>query len=223
PVVDPPPTVADLLERLGGVPPSRVRMSPAPGTAVEDDLFRADGRNRLCELVDGTLVEKPMGYHESALAIWIGHLLFCYLEENDVGELAGADGALRLMPGLVRIPDVAFVRREKLSIGGMPLPRLPTLAPDLAIEVLSASNTAGEMKRKIAEYFAAGSSLVWLVDPKTRSVDVYTAPDAVQTVGEDGSLDGAGVLPGLILSVRKIFERTPTAASAASDEPTKVD
>ena len=108
--------LADLLAHLGGVPTERIRLNPLPGLATEEDLLRIHREeDRLCELVDGVLVEKVMGYHESKLALWIGHLLQLYLDGNDLGELAGPDGALRLMPGLVRIPDLSFVSHERAA------------------------------------------------------------------------------------------------------------
>jgi hypothetical protein len=69
-------TAAELLERLGGIAPERLRLRPAPGTATERDLIDIhDRESRLYELVDGVLVEKVMGYPESYLAIWIAMLL----------------------------------------------------------------------------------------------------------------------------------------------------
>ena len=69
-------TVAELLKRLGDIPPHRVRLIPTPGTATEKDVLEAEARhNRLCELVDGVLVEKTMGYEESLLAMLLGYFL----------------------------------------------------------------------------------------------------------------------------------------------------
>jgi Uma2 family endonuclease len=81
------------------------------------------------------------------------------------------------------------------------------LYPDLAVEVLSKSNTEKEMKRKLREYFEAGTRLVWLVDPKARTVRVYTSPRKFKLLTEDQTLDGGEVLPGFELSLRKLFAR----------------
>src|SRR4051812_6165097 len=85
--------LAELVEQLGDIPLERNRLRPAPGTATETDVIAAlDGpRKRLCELVDGVLVEKPMGTPEAILATILSHLLWDYLEENDLGVVAGAD------------------------------------------------------------------------------------------------------------------------------------
>src|SRR5438309_2005345 len=92
----------ELLEHLGGIAPRRLRLHPPPGTATEKDLLRLlDRTGVICELIDGVLVEKVMGFPEGALAAWIGHLLQLFLDEHDLGMLAGADATARIMPGLV--------------------------------------------------------------------------------------------------------------------------
>src|SRR5947209_2504949 len=99
-------TLEELLGQLGNIPSRRVRLKPAPGTATEKDLVNLGQReDRLYELVDGVLVEKAMGFKESLLAIWLGHLLQDFLDLDDLGFVTGPDGAVRLMPRLVRIPD----------------------------------------------------------------------------------------------------------------------
>jgi Uma2 family endonuclease len=205
-------TVADLLEKLGGVPPERVRLKPLPGTATEEDLIAIQHREkRNCELIDGVLVEKPLGYPESFLALRLGHLIQNYLDQHDLGALAGEAGSTRLMPGLVRIPDVSFISWDRLP--GREVPNTPILglAPDLAVEVLSSGNTKREMDLKVREYFLAGVRLVWLVDPAKRAVRVYTAPDQSVRLTEGQALDGGDVLPGLRLPLREVFARTPKA------------
>src|SRR5207244_2699767 len=98
-------TLADLLERLGAIPPARVRFQPAPGTATEEDVIAAGQReNRLCELVDGVLVEKAMGFREACLAGALLALLREFVVPRNLGLVSGADGMIRLFPGLVRIP-----------------------------------------------------------------------------------------------------------------------
>src|SRR5262245_34875969 len=147
-------TLADLLDRLGGISPQRVRLHPPPGKATERDLLRAHDRTgRSFELVDGTLVEKAMGYAESYLALRLGHFLSAFNNEEDLGILAGPDGALRLLPGLVRLPDISFVSWDRLPHREVPMDPIAGLAPDLAVEILSEGNTPAEMTRKLREYF----------------------------------------------------------------------
>src|SRR5215467_4121347 len=108
-------TVAELLKKLGGIPAERVLLDPPPGSATEKDVLEVERREgRICELVDGVLVEKAMGFEESFLAMWLGYLLNQFLAKHKLGILAGADGALRLWPGLIRIPDISFISWDQL-------------------------------------------------------------------------------------------------------------
>ncbi len=201
-------TFADVLKHLGDLPPHRVRAHPEPGKATERDLlFALDHGNRLCELVDGTLVEKVMGYEEGYLALWLGGLMAAFAEEHDLGIAAGAAGTMRLMPGLVRIPDVSFVGWERLPSRKCPKEAIPDLVPHLAVEVLSEGNTVGEMRRKLKEYFLAGVEVVWMVDPDKRIVDVHTAPDERTRLTEADALDGGDLLPGFRLPLKHLFAR----------------
>jgi Uma2 family endonuclease len=203
-------TVADLLEELGDIPAERVLLRPLPGTATEQDLLaavEAPGK-RLCELVDGVLVEKPAGARESLLAAWIVHLLWQFLEEHDLGLVLGADGPVRLRLGLVRMPDVCFIAWERLPGGQLPEEAIADVVPDLTVEVLSKTNTKKEMQRKRREYFKAGVRLVWLIDPKTQTAEVYTSPTSKRKVGKQQSLSGGEVLPGFSLPLTDLFART---------------
>jgi Uma2 family endonuclease len=199
-------TIADLLRDLGDVPPERVRMKPPPGTATEQDAVDlADRQKRFCEFVDGVLVEKPMSeLREASLAVLIATYLNIFILPRKLGRVFGPDGMMRLRPGLVRIPDVSFLSRSALP-GKIPDVSILGLAPNLAVEVLSKSNTRREMARKRQEYFAAGTKLVWEFDAKSRTVDVYTGPEEFITLKENQVLDGGSVLPGLSISLSELF------------------
>jgi Uma2 family endonuclease len=206
-------TFADLWERLGEVPLDRILLDPPPGTAAERDVIvRLNAaEKRLCELVDGVLVEKPMGQYESRLAALIIHLLYSYLDKNDLGIVLAPDGPMRLAAGSVRLPDVAFVSWTHFPGKQITRDAILDHAPDLAIEVLSKSNTPKEMGRKLLDYFSAGTTLVWYIEPRTRTAVAYTAPDQGQPYGEDDTLDATPVLPGFVLSLRELFVRAGAA------------
>src|SRR6266566_4083084 len=100
---------------------------------------------------------------------------------------------MRLSSGLVRIPDVSFVSWDRLPGRRVPDVPIPDLAPDLAVEVLSESNTAEEMAIKRREYFTSGTRLVWQIDPVTRTAEVFTSLDQSVTLDESQALDGGDV------------------------------
>jgi Uma2 family endonuclease len=207
-------TVADLLAHLGDIPPARIRLHPPPGTATEQDVLDIQARtDRLCELVDGVLVEKAMGFRESFLAIALSAILWSFVRPRRLGVVTGEAGMVRLASGLVRIPDVAFVSWERLPGRRIPREPIPHLAPDLAVEVLSPGNTPAEMARKRQEYFAAGVRLVWIVDPVARTVAVYTAPEQGSVWQEGQTLAGEPVLPGFTLPLRELFAELDSQGS----------
>lgn len=202
-----PPTFADLVAQLGDVPLERIWLHPPPGTATEADVLYADDHlDRLCELVDGVLVEKPMSYPESRLMMELGALLRNHIRPGKLGWLAGADGGMRLRPGLVRMPDVSFVTRERVeAVGPAAREQIAGMTPDLAVEILSPSNTKAEMARKRREYFASGARLVWQIDPDTRTAEVFTGPDQSVTLDATRSLDGGDLLPGFSVALADLF------------------
>ena len=201
--------LAEVLRGLGGLSPERVRLHPTPGEATEDDVTRIESSDdRLFELVDGVLVEKTGDIGQSLLAASLASSLLSYVDGKDLGVVLGGVAALRLRPGLVRIPDVSFISWDQMPSGEFPSQLIPDLYPDLAVEVLSDSNTAAEMERKLAEYFEAGCRLVWIVDPKTHTADIYTSPTDCQHLRASQSLDGGDVLPGFKLPLKELFAST---------------
>ncbi|OWK36672.1 Uma2 family endonuclease [Fimbriiglobus ruber] len=206
-------TFADALDRVGNVSTSRVLLNPPPGTATEADLLdSAATGGRVCELVDGILVEKVMGFREEYLAAWILILIGRFLEQNNCGAAVGSQGAIRFKVGLVRMPDVSFIRWDSVEDTDAienPDGAFLEVAPDLVVEVLSPGNTAREMAIKLDEYAKAGVRLVWYVDPTRQDVTVYPKgrERGKKVIGTDGTLDGGDVLPGFTLPVAKIFEK----------------
>jgi len=199
-------TCADLLHRLGDIPPERVRIVPAPGTATVQNVIDIQAREkRLFELVDGVLVEKGMSYRESTLAVFLIECLGPFVRKGNLGILTGESGMMRLFGGLVRIPDVAFASWARVPGGRMPTDPVPQLVPDLAVEILSPSNSPAEMERKRREYFQAGVRLVWIVNADTRTVAVYTSPENPVVLSQSETLDGGAVLPGFSLSLTEYF------------------
>jgi Uma2 family endonuclease len=139
------------------------------------------------------------------LAGFLFEVLSRLVRAGKLGLVTTADGTVRLWAGRVRIPDVAFFSWDRIPGRRVPRDPMPTLAPDLAVEVLSVSNTRREMRLKREDYFRAGVRLVWEVDPRTRTVQVYTSPEESTTLAESDTLDGGAVLPGFSLPLRELF------------------
>ena len=204
-------TFVELQQQLGGVPAHRILLRPTPGTATEADVIRLlDQRGVRCELIDGTLVEKEMGWKESVIASRINRKIGIYLATNDFGETSGEQGGIRLILGRIRFPDLAFFRYERFPNGEFPTEAFPNLAPDLAVEVLSESNTASEMELKRKEYFLAGTQLVWEIDPESRSVEVFASSEESTLLDSEGTLDGGKVLPGFTMAIGELFAKPQT-------------
>lgn len=201
-------SVSDLLTDLGGIAADRLLANASPAILARaniSDLAEAHARGRLCELVDGVLVEKSMGYRESLLAMMLGRFLLDFVEKRGLGLVSGPDGFVQLFPSLVRGPDVAFISWERLPGRQPPTDPYPSIVPELVVEIISLGNTRAEMARKRREYFQAGVRLVWMVDPLRRSVAVFTSVTESTVRQDDQSLDGGNVLPGLVISLAEVF------------------
>ena len=219
-------TAQDILDWSAhlGVPPYRVLLNPPPGTArVRDVIRHVDGPNkRLVELVEGTLVEKAMSAESSYLAMLLVHWLYDHVENlGDPGMILGPNGMLRIMPKLVRAPDVSFTSWDKIGSKKVPTKSVPHLVPDLAIEVNSPGNRRVEMQRKLGEYRNAGIEEIWIVYPKFRSIRVYL-PGVPSVRYGSGDAIASAVFPGFQFSLAKLFEKlddvTPSSKSKKRKE-----
>lgn len=199
------PTIEQIASELGLANAARILKSPTPGTATIDDLARAnDHGDTLVELVDGTLVEKAMGYESSVVGVAIAMLMGPFVRKHRLGVLSGSDGFFRL-PSTTRGPDLAFVSTDRLPSGAFPRDAYPAIAPNLVIEVLSPGNTRAEMERKRGEYFAAGVQLVWIVDCINRSVAIYKSVDHATVLDCDQTIDAGDLMPGWSCPVADFF------------------
>jgi Uma2 family endonuclease len=201
-------TIGDLVRRLGDISTDRILLTPMPGKATEADVIRflESSQKRLFELINGVLVEKPVGYPESVLASYICGEIWQFIKSKKTGgKVSGADGAVRMWLGLVLIPDVCFVSAKRLSENRLPKDQVSKIIPDLAVEVLSPSNTVAEIELKLDHYFEAGVRLVWIIDPNVEKADVYTSRRRMKHFDAAGTLDGGKVMPGFKLSLAELF------------------
>lgn len=174
-----------------------------------DEFERLPDNEWRTELVRGRLIrEPPAGMDHGHLANHVAYLVTGFAYQHDLGEVYAAETGFVLFedPPTVRAPDVAFVSRARLpsteeAVG------FGRMAPDLAVEIVSPSNTAAEILDKVADYLEAGSRLVWVVEPAGRRITVYRSRTEIQLLQEGDALDGYDVLPGFSLSVAEIFAR----------------
>lgn len=172
-----------------------------------EDMYDLPHDENKYELSSGLLIRMPpTGFRHSSVALRIGALLHQYAEETDLGRVSGADSGFILQrnPDIVRAPDAAFVTKARMPTYGEP-EGFMELAPDLAVEVVSPWDRDRQLNRKIKEYFAAGTRLVWVVYPDTRTIYVYRSADQVRAVDEKSELDGEDVLPGFRCPVSRCF------------------
>jgi Uma2 family endonuclease len=161
-----------------------------------------------CELSRGELVVMgpPAPVHARCVARLAAALL-AFVEEHELGEVYAGDTGFRLPPdpgATVRAPDIAFVRRERIPPPDEQEGYWP-LAPDLAVEVVSPSDRPPDLEEKVADFLAAGSELVWLLYPRSKTARVHRAGGEVQELGLADSLDGGALLPGFGCSLARLF------------------
>ena len=178
-----------------------------PALITAEELFDLPADDYKYELVAGELIRMaPTGGEHGVLTVRIGRILDEYVEAHDLGICSGAETGfiLRRAPDIVRAPDAAFIAKARIPETGIPKTYWP-FAPDLAVEVTSPSDRFSAVQTKIAEYFSAGTRLVWVIEPATRIVYTYRSAHDVQALGEDDELSGADVLPGFRYAVGRLF------------------
>jgi Uma2 family endonuclease len=190
-------------------------MSTASPTLAE---LRPDDPEPFTEVIDGQLVEMPpMGTESVWVVSRIQNRLGWFVEDRGLGSVVGEMlFTLRESPLLRRRPDVAFVSADRWALD-RPIPRDNgwEVVPDLAVEVVSPTDPIEDVMDRIHDFLAAGSSRVWLVQPKRRQVYVYDGPGSIRVLGEGDELDGEPVLPGFRCPVASIFPPVAGPSSRA--------
>ena len=146
-----------------------------------------------------------MGYRESMIAIVLSARLYAFVQSRKLGKLTGEAGMMRLFPGLVRIPDIAFASWSRFPGGKVSKDPVPDLVPDLAVEILSEGNRPAEMDRKLEDYFQAGVRLVWLIDIEKRTVTACTSRTKSTVLEATDVLTAPQILPGFELPLAELF------------------
>ena len=171
-------------------------------------VHQADHDDKHFELIDGELFEmSPPGVLHGRLAIGLGHHIYSFVSERGLGIVTVETG--HHPPGdrsTLLAPDVAFTHRERLP---QPIPeKYMPLMPDLAVEIVSPSDSIRQVHKKAALYLRHGTQRVWIVMPAKKGVEVCSAAQGGmkrEFIGQDGILSGEPVLPGFTLELRRLF------------------
>ena len=183
-----------------------MRPSPSKTNATDGLLELCDVRR--CELIDGRLVEKKSSYLSSVVSGQVACQLGTYLHDRPLGTVAGSRASYRCVPDdslKVRRPSVTFVARGRLPVEELARGHV-TVAPDLAVEVVSPNDTVYELNKKVQEYLRAGVRLVWVIDPENRTLVVYRANRTLAEFKPEDELTGEDVIPGFRCLVRDFFQ-----------------
>jgi Uma2 family endonuclease len=184
-----------------------VTMNPTQTHTTADELLRLPDDGCRYELIRGELRRMPpAGSEHGAIAINIGVVIGQFVKTHGLGVVFGAETGFKLAsdPDTVRAPDLAFVRRERIPPEGMPQGCWPG-APDLAVEVVSPSDTYTAVEEKVREWLDAGTRLVLVVTPRTRTVTMHASQTQVTRLTESDLLTGGEVLPGFSCRVAELF------------------
>jgi Uma2 family endonuclease len=174
-------------------------------TFEEFEAMPDDGKRY--ELVDGEKREMPpAGMEHGDIGLGLGSELRQHVRARNLGRVFGEGTGFRIFPGrdTSYAPDVSFVSNEQLATVE-DYTKMGRLAPDLVVEVVSPSDEMPKVLDKVLDYLRAGVRLVWLVEPRPRTVTAYTATAAPVVYRVGGTLDGGAVLPEFRLAVADIF------------------
>lgn len=167
----------------------------------------ADGSKQ--ELVRGEVVTMPPpGFIHGIVQNNVSFSLTAYARQTKSGRVTVESGVVTERDeDTVRGPDVAYWSYERLPADQVP-EGYANVAPDLCVEVLSPSNTEQRTTRKVAEYFACGARMVWVVDPEERTVTIYRKPGEGRVLWEDAAITGEDVLPGFSCALTEFFQQS---------------
>ena len=174
------------------------------GSATIEDLLRMPRDGRLYELVDGEIIVSPAGMRHGEVVVKILAVVATFLDKNPIGKAYSPDTGIALPDGNLRCPDVSVVLNQKLPGGESP-EGFGELVPDFVVEVLSPSDSLKEVGRKIGEFLECGVPLVWLADPKRKTVTAYRSLSETRQYTTEDTITAEPILPGFSCSVSKFF------------------
>ena len=172
-----------------------------------EDLWKQADDGYQYELVKGIIRRMPLaGFEHGILSSKIGSNLDKHIKKHQLGYVCSAGTGFKISqaPDTVRAPDAAFVRQAAIDEQGIPNGYWEG-APDLAVEVISPSDTDTEVDEKVDEWLIAGCEMVWVVNPRRETVEMYRSPEDIIVLRRDDILDGGDVIAGFQCQVRDLF------------------
>jgi len=177
-----------------------------PTILTAEELFYLNLPDKQTELVRGRLiVREPPGYRHGLVAFAIAARIGEFVQENNLGVVVAGETGFKLFsnPDTVRAADAAFLRRDRAP--DPPPSGYLSLAPDLAVEVVSPDDRAGEVQAKVSDWLNAGSRLVWVVDPARKRAVIYREDGSVDLLANQDALSGEDVLPGFSCLLEEVW------------------
>jgi Uma2 family endonuclease len=172
-------------------------------TAQEFDNYPFEEDKRY-ELDEGELIEMTRpAYKHNRVLIRLTAKLFVFLEQNPIGEVLNSENLYALSPNTRRAPDLAIILGDRHA--ELENAKVIPIVPDIAIEVLSPSETHRMIFRKLRQYFEAGVKEVWLIDRETRTVEIWTSPNPPDHDLSIGDNLTSPLIPGFVLPLEKLF------------------
>lgn len=189
-----------------------IKLTPARrhrrgGIWADAELLALDRDGRKHELWFGKVVTlMPAGYDHGDVIMVLSHALADVVYAKKLGRIYDGQTGYRLSIDICYAPDVSFVSRERFKLLTLSKEKLFHGSPDLAVEVLSPSDSITKTEIKVEHYLALGTRLVWMVDPKNKTVRVYRPGQDFELLRGDRRLTGNAVVPGFRLSLARLFE-----------------
>ncbi len=188
--------------------PAPPLLAPAGEFWTDEELMALpDDEGQRYELWDGELIiMSPASVRHEEISFRLLLALGNFAEQHRLGQVYGGNAGFRLDRLTMYAPDVSFVSKERWRVVRQDPDKFGSAAPDLAVEILSPSDTIRQTESKIADYFAHGARLAWLVNPRRLQVRVYRRPgEHVLLAGSQAELDGEDLLPGFKYTLGSLF------------------
>jgi len=171
-------------------------------------MYAAPRDGRKYELIEGVIKVTPAGMYHERISLKLGALIWVYLDSNPIGEAYGSSVGFNLPSGDLLSPDASFVSFARLPGGKVP-EGFGKLSPDLAVEIVSPSDSMVDVEEKAELYLSNGTRMVWVISPRSRRATIYRPNERVQVMEDQDMLDGRDVLPGFAVKLADVLGEPP--------------